>query len=67
MRSDKPQARPFQDWVCRTVLPAIRKDGMYVAGEEKVAAGEMSDDELTLMVMERLRSKIARIVHVTAV
>lgn len=40
-RSDKPEARPFQDWVNCEVLPAIRKDGMYVAGEEKVNAGEM--------------------------
>lgn len=29
MRSDKPQAEPFQDWVCGEVLPAIRKDGGY--------------------------------------
>ena len=29
MRSDKPQAEPFQDWVCGEVLPAIRKHGMY--------------------------------------
>ncbi len=43
MRSDKPEAREFQDWVTRKVLPAIRKDGMYVAGEEKVKTGEMSD------------------------
>ncbi|WP_341234928.1 BRO family protein [uncultured Sulfitobacter sp.] len=27
MRSDKPQARPFQDWVTKVVLPAIRKGG----------------------------------------
>lgn len=27
MRSDKPDAKPFQDWVTRVVLPAIRKDG----------------------------------------
>ncbi len=27
MRSDKAQARPFQDWVIRKVFPAIRKDG----------------------------------------
>ncbi|MGF7173554.1 BRO-N domain-containing protein [Azospirillum doebereinerae] len=27
MRSDKPEARKFQDWVTRDVLPAIRKDG----------------------------------------
>lgn len=43
MRSDKPEARQFQDWVTREVLPAIRKDGMYVAGEEKVKTSEMSD------------------------
>ncbi|NIZ09990.1 BRO family protein [Pseudooceanicola sp. HF7] len=35
LRSDKPEALDFQDWVTRTVLPAIRKDGSYVMGEEK--------------------------------
>lgn len=29
MRSDKPQAEPFQDWVCGEVLPSIRKTGTY--------------------------------------
>ncbi len=43
MRSDKQEARQFQDWVTREVLPAIRKDGMYVAGEERLKTGEMSD------------------------
>ncbi|WP_440982390.1 BRO-N domain-containing protein [Shinella sumterensis] len=33
MRSDKPEARQFQDWVTREVLPSIRKDGGYVLGE----------------------------------
>ncbi len=32
MRSNKPEARAFQDWVTREVLPAIRKDGAYVMG-----------------------------------
>jgi prophage antirepressor-like protein len=27
MRSNKPEAREFQNWVTREVLPAIRKDG----------------------------------------
>lgn len=27
MRSDKPEARQFQDWVTREVLPSIRKTG----------------------------------------
>lgn len=29
MRSDKPQAEAFQDWVCGEVLPSIRKKGSY--------------------------------------
>jgi len=34
LRSDKEQARRFQNWVARDVLPAIRKDGGYILGEE---------------------------------
>lgn len=34
MRSDKPEAHKFQDWVTRDVLPAIRKGGGYIMGEE---------------------------------
>lgn len=29
MRSDKPQAKAFQDWVTKEVLPSIRKTGSY--------------------------------------
>ena len=43
MRSDKPEARKFQDWVTRDVLPAIRKDGGYIMGEEKVVTGALRD------------------------
>ena len=31
MRSNSPNARPFQDWLARDVLPAIRKDGAYLS------------------------------------
>ncbi|WP_418314504.1 Bro-N domain-containing protein [Roseomonas gilardii] len=48
MRSDKPQARAFQDWVTRDVLPAIRKDGMYVMGEEKVRSGYACREHLPI-------------------
>lgn len=34
MRSDKPQAEPFQDWVCGEVLPSIRKSGGYISAKE---------------------------------
>jgi prophage antirepressor-like protein len=36
MRSDKPEARAFQDWVTREVLPSIRKHGVYVQGQELI-------------------------------
>ncbi|MBK1622918.1 BRO-N domain-containing protein [Afifella marina] len=35
MRSDKPEAREFQDWMTRVVLPAIRKEAAYVRREEQ--------------------------------
>lgn len=34
MRSDKPQAEPFQDWVFGEVLPSIRKTGGYMVAKE---------------------------------
>lgn len=40
--STKPEAKKFDRWVRHEVLPAIRKDGMYVAGEEKVKTGELT-------------------------
>lgn len=33
MRSDKPNAEPFQDWICGEVLPSIRKHGAYMTPE----------------------------------
>jgi prophage antirepressor-like protein len=33
MRSDKPQAKAFQDWVTKEVLPSIRKTGSFVTGQ----------------------------------
>lgn len=39
MRSDKPQAEPFQDWVCGDVLPTIRKTGSYSAQQQLTPSG----------------------------
>lgn len=33
MRSDKPEAVTFQNWVCDEVLPCIRRHGMYATDE----------------------------------
>lgn len=41
MRSDKPQAEPFQDWVCGEVLPTIRKTGGYITTN-----ADMTDAEI---------------------
>lgn len=46
LKSRKPEAKAFKKWVTRDVLPAIRKDGGYVLGEEKVKTGGMSNEEL---------------------
>lgn len=61
MRCDKPAAKRFQNWVTREVLPALRQDGMYVMGEEKVKTGEMSEDELVLKAMTLLQGKVSRV------
>ena len=65
MRSDKPQARKFQDLVARGVLPAIRKDGMYVMGEEKVDfTDEAQVAEMTMKLMDFWKQKSERPAHV---
>ena len=43
MRSDKPQAKEFQTWVTRDVLPAIRMDGGYVEGIGAMAVAAMAE------------------------
>ena len=61
MRSDKPEARAFQDWVTRVVLPAIRKDGGYIMGEEKLATGEMSEDDFIATALQMANNKLKRV------
>lgn len=47
MRSDKPQAEPFQDWVCGEVLPSIRKTGGYLS-----AGQGMTDEEIMARALQ---------------
>lgn len=42
MRSRKPEAKAFQRWVTHEVLPALRRDGAYVASDG-------TEDDATLM------------------
>lgn len=49
--SRKPEAKAFKRWITHEVIPSIRKNGGYIAGQET-----MTDDELlanALMVAQR--------------
>ena len=61
LTSRKPEAKTFKKWITGTVLPAIRKDGAYIMGEEKVASGEMDEDEFVLKAMTILQGKVERL------
>ena len=61
LKSRKPEAKAFQTWVTSVVLPAIRKDGAYVMGEEKVKTGELSMEEMTLRVVSFMQAKAKRL------
>lgn len=43
MRSKKPQAKGFQDWVTKEVLPSIRKTGAYVTGQPSLVENPQMD------------------------
>lgn len=61
MRSKLPAATRFEDWVVGTVLPAIRKDGGYIQGEEKVPTGELEEAEFVLKAFTMLQQKCHRL------
>lgn len=50
MRSRKPEAKAFQRWVTHEVLPALRRDGAYVASDG-------TEDDATLMARALLAAK----------
>lgn len=52
-QSRKTEAEKFTDWVTSEVLPAIRKTGGYIAGEEN-----LDEDELVLKAMAVLNKKV---------
>ena len=55
--SKMEKAEEFQDWICGTVIPTLRKDGMYINGEENVT----SQDELIKLGYEALMKKCERL------
>lgn len=61
MRSSKAAAEAWQDWIAEVVLPAIRKDGGYVLGEEKVTRGEETIEDLEARLAEMKARKVTRL------
>ena len=54
IKSNLPKAKKFRKWVTSEVLPSIRKNGGYIAGQET-----MSDDELMAKALMVAQNKIA--------
>ena len=65
LSSRKPEAKAFRRWITHEVIPAIRKTGGYIAGEEN-----MTDDELVakalIITAEKLKQREARIAALSA-
>lgn len=64
LRSDKPEAKPFRKWVTSEVLPSIRKNGGYIAGQESMTPAELMASAL-LMAQRTLAEREARIADLT--
>jgi prophage antirepressor-like protein len=57
MRSRKPEAKAFQKWVTSTVLPTLRKGGIYITGQEKPISDDLTLADL-LAQMADLQAKV---------
>lgn len=55
MRSDKPQAEAFQDWVCGEVLPTIRKHGAYMSPQ--TIERTLSDPDFIIGLATKLKEE----------
>lgn len=64
LRSDKPEAKPFRKWVTSEVLPSIRKNGGYIAGQERLTPQELMAKAL-LVANKTLADREARISELT--
>lgn len=62
--SKLPAAEKFTDWVTEEVLPSIRKNGGYIAGQESMTPAELMASAL-LMAQRTLAEREARIADLT--
>ena len=57
LRSDKPMAEPFQDWVCGDVLPSIRKTGSYGLPQTFAEALRLAADQQEQLELQQKQLK----------
>lgn len=65
LRSDKPESKPFRKWVTAVVLPSIRKNGGYIAGQEELSPQELMAKAL-LVAQKTIADREARISNLEA-
>jgi anti-repressor protein len=63
-RSNKAAAKAFQRWVTHDVLPAIRQDGLYIRGEERLLSSATAE-ELQAQ-LDRLKAAAAAAIEAKA-
>ena len=56
MRSDKPAAREFADWIFGTVLPEIRKTGGYRIAELQAEVNRLQEEVMLLDRLTRIKA-----------
>jgi anti-repressor protein len=60
MRSKRPEAEPFQDWVVGEVLPALRKTGGYLVNPDQLDELEVAERYVaTLKAKRELEAQLA--------
>lgn len=60
IRSRKPEAKKFRKWVTNEVLPSIRKNGGYIAGQEVLSEDELIHKAL-LVATNKLKQREAEL------
>ena len=59
LKSDKPEALEFENWICEKVLPSIRKTGGYMTGTKNA---QVDMKAIKGIVNKTLEEKLARFI-----
>ena len=63
--SRKPEAKAFKRWITHDVIPSIRKNGGYIAGQENMTAEELMAKAL-LVAKQTIEAKEAQLAQTEA-